>query len=118
MDTKLFELRDRATFMPILCTRMVRSDRKTKIEADAENYLLSRAGYSFFKPLILMTELVSNRTQYDTHWGHSDRTLGTVHRYITEHWDELRAGQVIDVEFILGETHQCKVTEMFDDIIV
>lgn len=26
------------------------------------------------------------------------------HKYIQQHWDELQSGEVVDVEYILGET--------------
>jgi len=33
------------------------------------------------------------------------------HKYIKEHWDELRSGSVVDVEFILGESKEPKASE-------
>jgi hypothetical protein len=43
------------------------------------------------------------------HWG--DRTMQTAHIYIDEHFAELNDGDVIDVEFILGESTEKKISE-------
>jgi hypothetical protein len=37
--------------------------------------------------------------------------MGNAHHWIIEHWDELKDSDVVDVEFILGETQQPKVSE-------
>ena len=42
-------------------------------------------------------------------WG--DRTIQTAHRYITEHFEELTAGDVVDVRVILGERTEAAMPE-------
>ena len=103
METKIFEVRDRCTFFPVLATSMVSADKK-------ENYLLGRAGYAGKKRLILLTVLTSYCSKYlpDAWQG---RTLQTVHNYISKNWDILVSSDVIDVEFILGETSEPKQSE-------
>ncbi|KKL90716.1 hypothetical protein LCGC14_1901950, partial [marine sediment metagenome] len=39
------------------------------------------------------------------------RTVAEAHRYVAAHWDELKSGDVIDVEFVLDETTEKKVSE-------
>ena len=39
------------------------------------------------------------------------RTIRKAHFYIIEHWNELRDGDVVDVEFILGERDKPKIAE-------
>lgn len=105
METKLFELRDRMTFIPIIATRC------TSLLTD-EQYLLRRAGYSNNTQLILLTRLEGGKAfcnAYD--WG--DRTFQVAHEYITKHWPSLKTGDVIDVEYILGETGSPKQSEKF-----
>ena len=41
-------------------------------------------------------------------------TLITVHDYIVKNWEQLEDGDVIEVEFILGEIHVKKVSEQID----
>lgn len=106
MQTKLFELRDRGTFVPVICTLMVSGDEK-------EHYLLRRSGYGPSPELILMAGLVSSPDQctYDMYdWG-GNRTRMFAHQYIQEHWHELVSGDVIDVEYIQGETTTPKQSE-------
>jgi hypothetical protein len=45
-------------------------------------------------------------------WGESvRRTFGVAHNYIIKHWHDLHDGDVVDVEWILGETKQKKISE-------
>lgn len=92
MEIKLFEIRDRGTCIPAMAVQVSRDDGP----------ILRRAGYG--SPLVLLTMLAKPETQWDPWAWSSQRTMGTAHRYIQEHWDELISGQVIDVRVLLGET--------------
>jgi hypothetical protein len=37
-----------------------------------------------------------------------------VHHWLLDHWGEIKSGDVVDVEFILGETATLKVSERKD----
>lgn len=119
MTLKLFELRDRGTFIPIFAFRC-RPTRAEDIDLfHAERFLLGRAGFMIGNddPHIIIGRLdcdfpgVSQCT-YDVH-AHTGmaRTFTEAHRYIATHWDQLPSGAVLDVEFILGETTTPKVSE-------
>lgn len=100
MITKLIELRDSATFIPCLAIRVSGED----------GYLARRAGYG--EPCVLFGRLQGGRFAYDPYeW--KDRTFKTAHNYIIEHFDDLKDGQVVDVEHILGETKSPKRSEEF-----
>jgi hypothetical protein len=104
MKTKLFELRDRATFVPVLAVKMVSQD-------EAEQYLLRRSGYGPDQS-VLLTGLdggLDKSTCDPFDWP--NRTRHEAHKYIANNFDSLESGQVIDVEFILGETTQPKTSE-------
>jgi hypothetical protein len=97
MTPKLFEIRDKATFIPVLAIDISAKD----------GYLARRAGFGH-----RCIQLVDfrGRTSYDPFdWG--GRTFTAAHTYIETHWDDLANGAVVDVEFILGETAQPKVSE-------
>ena len=117
MITKAFEIRDRGTFIPVVAIKMVPSYlADTADEVEAERYLLRRAGYNFDQPSILLCRMeasgVDRNATYDAYaWGSSARTMTAAHLYIEQNFDELETGDVIDVEFILGETTQMKVSE-------
>ena len=103
MKTKLFEIRDRGTFMPAMATLATGDDRH-------EQYLLMMSGFGHISPLIILYSLELNEGHWDAyHWG--DRTRNTAHKYIQENWEKLKSGDVIDVEYILGETHEPKVSQ-------
>ena len=110
MEAKTFEIRDRATFIPAFA---INPGNGAFNEYD--RWLWARAGYGLSPTeqgqyVILGNMNEPTRTRSDPYqWG--DRTMHTAHLYILEHWDELASGDVIDVQFILGETATRKTSE-------
>jgi hypothetical protein len=107
MEIKCLELRDRNTFIPVICIRPVPDN-------DAQRYLLRRDGYrgDAGERCIIMIDAQCRGVSYDPYdWPRDTRTKPHAHAYIEEHWSELRDGDVIDVEFILGETTEPKRSE-------
>ena len=114
MRVKLFELRDRATTIPI----MVIQGRPDEQDS-AKTWLLRRAGWGRDQTFTYLTELRTGKCQWDPYeWGSHDRTFSTAHRYLEEHFNEHASGSVIDVEFILGETLEPKASERFSGEVV
>lgn len=106
MIAKALELRDEGTFIALLAVDMNPSDR-------AQHYLLRRVGYPCDeRPNVVITKLSADgdRACNDPYYW-KDRTFRTAHIYIIEHWNELSDGDVVDVQFILGETKTPKVSE-------
>jgi hypothetical protein len=112
METKIFEVRDRMTFIPVMATRVLPLK-------EGQGYLLSRAGYGPDEPpLIILTQLAGGRglATCDPHdWGSGSRTMKIAHEHIRQHWNNLADGGVIDVEHILGETEMPKTSERWGD---
>jgi hypothetical protein len=109
---KYFEIRDRATFIPVFAFRA-----RSETSHPAETYLLSRAGYGLFNDsdLVIMGRLEGHGSYYDPYAWNS-RTMTTAHNFIMEKFDHLESGAVVDVEFILGETEKPKISERLDFI--
>jgi hypothetical protein len=110
MQIKLFEIRDAATFIPVLAVRL------SAEATDQERWLLRRAGYARDDiakgHFILLCTLAGGNGRaicdpYD--WASS--TFTPAHEYIQLRWDELSGGDVIDVEFIKGLSATPKVSE-------
>lgn len=96
MIAKALEIRDRGTFIPALAIEMTASN-------EGQRYLLRQAGYG--ATLISLAYLRTNGgpINYDPYgWGGS-RTMHVAHIYISKNWATLADGDVVDVEFILGE---------------
>ncbi len=113
METKVFEVRDRATFIPVMAIKL-------NPHNEAERYLLARSGYGRTphdqNKYVLLSQLDGGNGKitcdsYD--WG-TERTMGVAHRHIIENFDKLVPGEVIDVEFVLGETTVSKISEQDD----
>lgn len=102
MIIKILEIRDRGTLTVGLAIRTQPDDEQSR-------RLLARAGYGV-RPeeqtnYVLLAQINGGggRIHCDPYdWG--DRTWSTAHRWIREHFDELRNGSVVDVERILGES--------------
>lgn len=108
MEVKLFELRDSATFMPVMAAKI----NPTNV---SEIWMLKRMGYSAdsVRPLIVLWRLSGGEAGADPYY-HGSRTMNTAHQHMIEHWDELESGQVIDVAFLLGETATPKISERLE----
>lgn len=109
MQVKLFEIRDKATFIPMMAIKLAAN-------SEADRYLLSRAGYGrsneLFNRYVLLAQIngdCGKITNDPYEWG--GRTYPVAHQHIIDHWGELESGAVIDVEFILGESKSCKESE-------
>ena len=120
MEVKLFEIRDRGTFIPVMAVRLIVNEMGDA--GEVEFFLLRRAGYSKdqilisqAEPYIILCKLDGIEAQYDPFAWPNRRTMGTVHRHIIDLWQELKSGDVIDVEFLLGETQTPKKSERLGD---
>ena len=103
LETKLLEVRDSATFIPIVA-----------IELNGEDhYLLRHAGYGRGR-YISIANLNKGPLTYNKHDWES-RTMHEAHKYIIENWDEIKNRDVIDVEFILDPTREKKVSLQFEE---
>lgn len=99
MNSKMFEVRDRSTCISVVATKL-------KGQNEAEKYLLQRAGfYGDVFSYILLTHMETFKSTFDA-FKWDDRSMRTAHQYIQQNFDNLKTGDVIDVEFILGETKQ------------
>lgn len=115
METKLFEIRDSMTFLVVSATLIGIGDEQSN-DAPAmkrESWLLWRTGW---KPGTVVVTRIGNRieTEWDPHvWQErtGTRTVRIAHEYIVKHWDELRSGDLICVETILGQRAKPKDTE-------
>lgn len=114
METKIFEIRDKATFIPVLAIKLSPT-------CEAERYLLARSGYGREPEIqaeyVVLFKLAggNNMATSNPHqWGDA-RTMPVAHHYIIEKWDSLKTGEVVDVELILGETTSPKKSEKVEE---
>lgn len=105
MKTKVFEIRDDGTHIGVFCIR------PTHGSSVRVNYELSRCGFPENNTAVIYGFLDGERNSSADpyHWG--DRTNSTAHHYITDHWNALEDGQVIDVRVILGERDKPVVSD-------
>jgi hypothetical protein len=103
MEIKTLEIRDRATFIPAIAI-------KVECNNESERYLWSRAGFNTSVGFLVFLGRIDDELKfYPPVW--ENRTMTTVHEYLQKNWDVVESGQVIDVEYILGETEKPKESE-------
>jgi hypothetical protein len=111
MEIKCLEIRDAMTFIPVICIRPVADN-------EAQHYLLRRDGYraDLAEHCIIYINAQCRGVAYDCYdWPANPRTHRVAHNYIAENWPILKDGDVIDVQFILGETAAKKNSEREGD---
>lgn len=135
---KIFEIRDRGTFMPMMAVRlMIRLPECrgihtatdfsiTPVNDSQEDWLLRRAGYGRDMILnhgdeadtfyVILVKLDGVKAEYDPFAWSNPRTLSTAHQHILANWDKLKSGDLIDVEFILGESAAPNESESVKDL--
>jgi hypothetical protein len=109
MEIKCLEIRDAMTFIPVICIRPVPENEK-------QRYLLRRDGYAGdpSEHCIIYIDAQCRNVAYDPYqWPSNPRTHRVAHLYITENWFRLMDGDVIDVQFILGESEEPKISEQY-----
>lgn len=112
MKSKALEIRDTGTFIAVLAVDMNPTE-------EYQDYLLRRCGYACDgRPNVLVTRLDANGKASNDPYAWHNRTWRIAHNYIIEHWNELNNGDVIDVQFILGETTTKKLSERLSDFVV
>jgi hypothetical protein len=118
VKTKVIEIRDRGTFIPALAIKV------TPNTMSATDYLLERAGWHESSGIYLMALERPWDCQYDPYqWPSITRTMPLAHMALAgekhpeikpdraKHFDEVEDGEVIDVQYILGETQAPKLSE-------
>jgi len=106
MEIKCLEVRDRGTFIPVICIRPVPDN-------EAQRYLLRRDGYAGDETehVIIMIDAQCRGASYDPYDWPDRRTKGNAHNFIEQNWASIKDGDVIDVEYILGESEKKKHSE-------
>lgn len=110
IETKLFEIRDDMTFIPVMAVRFESQD-------DAERYLLRAVGFPLDLPypFVYVWKLASlaQPTMWPPEWH--CRTMTPAHRHIASHWDELLSGEVLDARVLRGERAEPVISQRLED---
>ena len=114
MICKIIEVRDRATFAPMLAVKLGSDDER-------ERWLLDVAGFGDTKEeqesYVVLMKISGGSGHYSAtadpfDWVEArNRTYFCAHRWLSEHFDEIPPGGVLDVEFVLGESKIPKESE-------
>jgi hypothetical protein len=110
MVMKFFEVRDRGTLIPWVAFRF-------KGRSARERALLRRAGFADPEAYVVQGP-ISGGDYFDLHYNPSHfetrngRTALHAARYVQANFDLLASGEVVDVEYILGERSAPKEAEV------
>lgn len=125
VEVKLIEVRDAGTTIVTMWWKWELSQasnqdawmvRRAGFYANADDPRKAQAVYDMYTMGLDLNQIGNEGCKINYNpdaWGrkHKERTLSAAHRYIEAHWSELRSGDLVDVEYILGETKQPKTTE-------
>jgi len=107
METKFIEVRDEGICIAVMCTAL-QVDRNNDPVGFA--FVHGRGGHPTLYSNILMTRLDDGTSNFDPYnWGNGGRTLGLVHVWIADNWDDVVSGQVVDWRVCSGEMHPADV---------
>jgi hypothetical protein len=105
MEVKILEVRDYMTFIPVIAIKMESSNEE-------QRYLMARCGYwEHDSRCILLVKIWTQEAHTDPYAWLDARTMRISHEFITNYFDGMKDGDVVDVQFILGETNEKKKSE-------
>lgn len=112
MIIKILEIRDRHTFISVVCMSIEPRKYCKEVWEIDKYYMWSRCGYPTDSSTIVMFSLnCPSRGCANSPYDWKDRTYQTAHSWIQTNWYDIKNGDVIDVEFILGESAEKKISE-------
>jgi len=112
MENKIIEVRDVGTILSVLFIRL-------SAESASEKFLLERAGYgrrpdNYILAIDLTHPLRIWLSPFETRMAtQGARTFYLAHEEMTRNWENYRHGDVLDVQYVLGETPSPKISERF-----
>jgi hypothetical protein len=107
MIAKLIEIRDRHTRIDVVCFETMSQD-------ETENHYFRHVGFTGELPWVMVFRLADRTACYSPMQWKDQRTMMNAHEYIAEHYSELKSGDVVDVEFILGEKDSPSLPERME----
>lgn len=110
MIVKSLEIRDEGTFMPVIAIMPIPDN-------EAQRYLLKRDGYRGDRTecCVILIAPQCRGVSYDPYGWKGCRTMTTAHAYIAQNFHNLQDGDVVDVQFIVGETATPKQSESLSE---
>lgn len=105
-EYKYFEVRDRATFIPVLAYELIADNVD-------ESYLLGAVGF-YGRTYCIVTKLNNLESNYNA-YNWSSSTMEIAYSYIEQNFKDLTSGDVIDVEYILGKSPTKKEKQRIED---
>lgn len=107
---KFLEIRDAGTFIPAMAVSMNTARWGNALDA----WLIRRGGFGLSSACVFLCKLQTGGGEYDPYSWRGSCTMQVAHDWIEKHFNELKSGDVVDVEFILGITKAPKTSERLD----
>lgn len=107
-EARVIEIRDKGTFIPAMVVKL-------RSNAGDAAYVARRVGITSVS--VYLFRLDDGVGTNDPHsWGPNDRTYSTVHHHLMREgeFEKLSDGDVLDVEFLLGEVATPKRSERLE----
>ena len=112
MEVKWLEIRDRGTLIPAFAFTTA------QFYEAKDAGLIKQAGFAIGEHYVILGRFHESAMNWDSEeWGDvraspPERTMTVAHRWISRNWAGIQSGDVIDVEFILGDTDRPKTSDV------
>jgi hypothetical protein len=111
MESKIFELRAEATLKVILAIKLSSINNKEKALLAHSGFGNSNLEVEKYFLCIAIDAGKDNDAATTDCYEHKYNEMVIAHKFINKHFDDLRTGDVIDVDFISGRHTFCKESD-------
>lgn len=112
----MLEVRDKGTFIPVMAVRLLH-ELDDPDENDQAAWMLRKCGFGDIPSdfvVVFRMDIHPIKGMWSPYeWTGASRTMPTAHDYIMGNFHKLKDGDVVDVEWILGETDHPKQSDRF-----
>jgi hypothetical protein len=113
---KFLEVRDAGTTIPIIAFSIAETLNTDSEQMIKREKYYNHTGYNVDSGSVFVIKLVEPSIEFDSYNWNEGRTMIKAHQYIEKHYNELNEFDVIDVQYIMGETKQKKNPELINNM--
>lgn len=100
VDAKMLAVMDSGTRIPLIAFKVSPNTMKECVMLERHGFGINPHKYTFFY------DIFAGNCRYDPYKLGDSYTLTPACNYIREHWGEISSGDLVDAEFIRGETSE------------
>jgi len=103
IETKIIEVNDKSNFFPVMVIKILKNDN------NHDNWLIEMLGLPASSRLLYVMRLEGyeyTSLYYSKCWN--SKVTGALSIYLNKNWDEIKTGDLLEIEGILKVVHETK----------